>query len=245
VTADTTESLAERLRVNGFILLENVIPLDLVRQAREAYQVLLDEARQRPANRGKGRYDVAIPFKQPFSNSQLYANETAVAIIQRILGSDCGAGVYGSGTNLPGTDYQPVHQDGSGDLYPETPGAPLAPYQLWLNIPLVNVTEELGPMELWPGTHWVPNPQMLEQVASGMRSYKALMPEGSVLIRDPRTWHRGTPNRSSQTRAIVGIAYTRPWFRHYNSKPISIPAATWETMSEREQRLMRFNPIVK
>jgi hypothetical protein len=242
VTADNVESLAERLRVNGFIALENAIPVKLIREVREAFQVLLDDAMQRPANRGKGRFDVHIPFKPPFSNPQLWANETALAIIQRVLGPDCVAGCYASVTNLPGTDFQPVHQDAPGELYP---GVAVPPYELTMGFPLVNVTEELGPMELWPGTNWAPNPQMMEQVASGMRSYKAIAPEGSILIRDLRTWHRGTPNRGKEARTLMGVAYTRPWFRYYTAQPISIPAATWETLSERERRLLRFNPIVK
>lgn len=245
VTADNAESLAERLRVNGFIVLENVIPVKLIHEVREAFQALLNDAMQRPANRGRGRFDIGIPFKPPFNDPRLYANETALAVIQRVLGSDCVAGCYASVTNLPGTDYQPVHQDAPGELYPETPGIPVPPFELTMSFPLVDVTEELGPMELWPGTNWVPNPQMMEQVASGMRSYKAIAPEGSILIRDLRTWHRGTPNRGNQPRTLMGVAYTRPWFRYYTSQPINIPAATWETLSERERRLLRFNPIVK
>lgn len=243
VTADSAESLAERLRVDGFVILENVIPLKLIREAREAFQVMLDDAIRRPANRGRGRYDIILPFKPPFSNPQLYANEAVVSLVQRILGPDCVAGVYSSGVNLPGTDYQPVHQDEPGELYPEAPGIAIPPYEFTVNIPLVNVTEELGPMELWPATHWAPNPQMMEQVASKMRSYKAIMPEGSVLIRDLRVWHRGTPNRSNQPRTMLGVAYTRPWFRYYNVPQISIPAAAWETLPERERRLLRYCPI--
>jgi ectoine hydroxylase-related dioxygenase (phytanoyl-CoA dioxygenase family) len=242
VTADNAESLAERLRVNGFIVLENAIPVKLIREVREAFQVLLEDAMQRPANRGKGRFDIPIPFKPPFNNPQIYANETVLAIVQRILGSDCVAGTLGSVTNLPETDYQPVHQDAPGELYP---GIALPPFKLNMCFPLVNVTEELGPMELWPGTHWVPNPHMIEQVASGMHSYKAIGPEGTIVIRDPRTWHRGTPNRGKEPRTLMGVNYTRQWFRNTTAQPISIPAATWETLSERERRLLRFNPIVK
>ena len=39
------------------------------------------------------------------------------------------------------------------------------------------------------------------------------MPAGSVLVRDIRTWHRGTPNRSETARPNLAMIYSRPWLK--------------------------------
>ena len=243
VAKDDEESLAERLRVNGFVLLNDVIPLDLIREARDAFLPLLKEKVERAANnRGKGRHHIVIPFTAPFNSPLLYANERVLPIIRRVLGPDCAMGCYASDTPLPGTDYQPIHRDEPGELFPEAPGVVTPPYELTLNIPLQEVTEELAPMELWPGgTQWVPNPQRIEQVASGMHSYKATMRPGSVLLRELRTWHRGTPNRGNEPRAMLALAYTRPWFRYFHVEPVCVEEPVWEQLSESSRHLLRFS----
>ena len=37
--------------------------------------------------------------------------------------------------------------------------------------------------------------------------------KGAVLIRDMRLWHRGTPNRSAETRFMVAMIHTVAWYR--------------------------------
>jgi ectoine hydroxylase-related dioxygenase (phytanoyl-CoA dioxygenase family) len=53
----------------------------------------------------------------------------------------------------------------------------------------------------------------VQQFADGLQGQPVLMPAGSLLVRDPRMWHRGTPNRSTEARPMLSLAYGRPWYR--------------------------------
>mgnify|MGYP005654032041 CR=1 FL=1 len=44
------------------------------------------------------------------------------------------------------------------------------------------------------------------------------MPKGSVIIRDKRTWHRGTKNISNKVRYMVGTSYSMNWYKLGNLK---------------------------
>ncbi len=80
-------------------------------------------------------------------------------------------------------------------LFPEL-AIPLPVFSLVVNIPLVDVTEENGPLEVWPGgTHQNPdrsnhdtlnntvNPHLhIVRAAEHMYSGKVFMPKGSILI---------------------------------------------------------------
>jgi hypothetical protein len=62
-------------------------------------------------------------------------------------------------------------------------------------------------------------------------------PAGSVLIRDIRAWHGGTPNLSDAVRAIPNVEYFAPWYRE--QAPISMPYNIWETLSEHGRMICR------
>lgn len=53
----------------------------------------------------------------------------------------------------------------------------------------------------------------VQEFADGLAGLRVLMPAGSFLVRDPRMWHRGTPNRSSAARPMLSLAYGRSWYR--------------------------------
>jgi len=45
------------------------------------------------------------------------------------------------------------------------------------------------------------------------RSTLCPVPAGSVILRDPRAWHGGTPNLSDQIRLMPNIEYYSYWYR--------------------------------
>jgi hypothetical protein len=207
----------DQIRANGYVALPDLLPLPLIESLRDAFDAFLAEhIRQEPSNRGANRYQMYLPFEQPFADPQIYANETVMRIICEVLGPDPLLCYFASDTPLPGAGYQNVHSD-TRMLFPETQLS-LPCYGLVLNIPLVDVTEENGPMEIWPGgTHLWPGGGNMASLAENMPSGPLLMNAGSVVIRDLRMWHRGTPNRSNRSRPNLALVYTRPWYRFEKS----------------------------
>ena len=63
-------------------------------------------------------------------------------------------------------------------------------------------------------------------------------PAGSVLIRDTRAWHGGTPNLSDQVRAIPNTEYHAPWYREPMRR--SMPREIYESLSEHGQYIARY-----
>ena len=63
-------------------------------------------------------------------------------------------------------------------------------------------------------------------------------PAGSVLIRDTRAWHGGTPNLSDKVRAIPNAEYHAPWYREPMGR--SMPREIYESLSEHGKYIARY-----
>ena len=164
-------------------------------------------------------------------------------MLDAILGDNCHCHYFASDTALPGSDYQGVHSD-THLLFGET-SLSLPAYSIVVNIPLIDVTLERGPVEIWPGgTHLMPGTMDIQRTSAQMHSELVTMPAGSLLIRDMRMWHRGTPNRSDIARPHLAMIYSRFWFRETGYSPIEIAKDVYDGLSPRARQLFRFEKIV-
>jgi ectoine hydroxylase-related dioxygenase (phytanoyl-CoA dioxygenase family) len=238
----TLQLLAHRIQIDGYAVLEDVIPLDLVERLRERFDELLEaRIKAEDSNRGINRYQMFLPWEPPFTDPLVVENPRILQILERVMGQDLIMTYLASDTPLPGSDYQRVHSD-TRLLFPETLLS-LPAYGIVANFPLVDVTEENGPLELWPGgTHYAPHRSEMAQLAESMVKVRLTMRAGGVLLRDLRCWHRGTPNRGTRSRPHVALVYTRPWYR-FEQRPIEIPRAAYDALPEKTQRMLRFNTI--
>ncbi|MFN3652157.1 MAG: phytanoyl-CoA dioxygenase family protein [Armatimonadota bacterium] len=236
-----TARAAEEIRVRGYTVLEQRLSPERVTAMQARFSELLRrKAETEPTNRGPRRYQMFLPWEAPLADPELYENAPVLELVEAVLGPDPALVYFASDTPLPGSDYQRVHSD-TQLLFPET-GLSLPPYGLVLNVPLVDCTEENGSLELWPGTHLTPGKADLERLAPTLPSCRANLPAGSLLLRDPRVWHRGTPNRSSAPRPHLALVYTRPWYRFEQAVP-TLTRAAFDALSERARRLLRYAQI--
>ncbi|MCA1595310.1 MAG: phytanoyl-CoA dioxygenase family protein [Chloroflexi bacterium] len=238
------EFAVDKLRMDGYVILESLLPLHKIVDLRERFETLLAEKiRSEPSNRGSNRYQMFLPFEPPFDDPELYHNPLVMKILDALMGQDLIMTYLASDTPLPGSEYQAVHSD-TRLLFPETSFS-LPAYGVVLNVPLVDFTEENGPLELWPGgTHLMPGRLDMKKLAPAMESVRLLPRAGSVVLRDLRCWHRGTPNRSTAGRPNLALVYTRPWYR-FEQRPLTIPGDVYRALPEPEQRLLRSNEILR
>lgn len=231
--------MTDQVRVDGYSVLEAVLPARSVEAMRERFLELLREKEARePYNRGAQRFQMYLPWEAPFADPLLYENDRVLRLVEAVLGPDPALVYFASDTPLPGSDYQRVHAD-TRLLFPETILS-LPCYGLVLNVPLVDCTEENGSLEFWPGgTHFMPARVDMERLAAGMQSRRANLKAGSGLVRDLRMWHRGTPNRSGAPRPHLALVYVRPWYRFEQQVP-ALPRAAYDRLSERGRRLLRY-----
>jgi ectoine hydroxylase-related dioxygenase (phytanoyl-CoA dioxygenase family) len=233
---------AEQVRVNGYVLLERTLAHEKLEAMRERFAALLAEKEARePFNRGANRFQMYLPWEAPFADPALYEDEDVLGLLEAIMGPDLALVYFASDTPLPGSDYQRIHAD-TRLLFPETLLS-LPPYGIVVNIPLVDCTEENGSLEFWPGgTHLMPGPASLERLAPHLESRRANMKAGSILVRDLRMWHRGTPNRSSRPRPHLALVYVRSWYRFEQQVPV-LSREAYEQLSEKGKRLLRYARI--
>jgi ectoine hydroxylase-related dioxygenase (phytanoyl-CoA dioxygenase family) len=240
------ESFTRAVLDDGFCLLREHFPRQTLDIWRESFKPLLESHIEREGhrqNRGAARYYVTLPFNAPFSDPLIFEDDDVLAIVERLVGEDPVMCQLATDTPLLGSEYQDVHRD-TPPLFPET-GRETPPFQLAVNFPLVDVTNENGPFEITRGTHMMSKEEGLLRLAAGEIQLEPLMMQlGDVMIRDVRALHRGTPNRTGEPRPMVVLGYSRRWlFRPEVS--IRIPRSALNTLSERARRLLRFNPIVE
>jgi hypothetical protein len=242
LSPETQRLAVQSVRMNGYVLFEAALPSELVDALHGAFLRVFEAyiARTDP-NRGANRYQMHLPFIPPFTDERVTASQFVLPIVEELIGSDCVCHYFASDTPAPGSEYQRVHSDIHA-LFPGTGVIP-PPYSLVLNVPLVDVTDENGPLEFWPGgTHLMPDGVDMQALAPLMHSERVTMRAGSLLLRDMRAWHRGTPNRSSAPRPHLAFIYSRHWLKtHY--PPIGIPRETYDALPERQRRLFRFENI--
>ncbi len=240
--ADDTRFFREKLQADGYVILEGLLSLAKVERLREAFlRLLAAEINRGQSNRGANRYQMYLPFSDPFDDPELYQNEKALTILRPLLGDDLALSYLASDTPLPGAEYQKVHSD-TRLLFPES-NLSLPAYGIVMNVPLVDFTEENGPLEFWPGgTHLTGRAVDIERLAPSMQSIRLLPQAGDVLLRDLRSWHRGTPNHSTEARPNLALVYTRGWYR-FEQRPVVLSGAVYEALSPTAQRLLRYSVI--
>lgn len=240
---ETLASAIDQVRNNGYVLFEAALPADLVREMHASFIRSLDAHRAKSeANRGANRFQMHVPFEAPFSDERVIASPLVLPVVDALVGKSCICHYMASDTPLKGSDYQAAH----ADIYPLFPELPVVmpPYSIVVNIPLVEVTEDNGPLEIWPGGshHYVADRAKVPELAATMHSERLLCPAGSILIRDSRMWHRGTPNRTDHPRPNFALIYSRHWLRiRYRRIPISLEA--YGRLSERAKRLFRLEDV--
>jgi ectoine hydroxylase-related dioxygenase (phytanoyl-CoA dioxygenase family) len=249
---DQAVKAADQFCQHGTLFLENAFPRKLIAKIasafKEQYQTLSNkELRKRDATVGDRRYMITIDIKKPFNKPELYANPLLMPILERLLSSHLRIASFGSVVAWPGAEAQPIHFDHPPlfDLHEKCESLP--PYAVTLVIPLVELTEEMGPTAIWPGTHRSPDRLQRFQKLTDQPDYSAAEKPttklGDAYMMDYRVIHGGLPNNSDTVRPILYLVYSRPWFRdgfNFSSQPsVQIGKKQRKKVPKRWQGLFR------
>ena len=212
----------EAIGRDGYVVIENAVPhepLDMLREKMdEDSKVLIDLKLWGGAGGLKGHLQQGPPPFAPFVFREIVANPMVIQVNTALLGEGIFNSFYNGNTNCPGSGTQPLHRDGP-HLWPgHEPAHPTA--GVAVNISPLDVTEENGAVELWPGTHLHSFPETVIDKETEKTQRKVSPPvsgcakKGSVLIRDVRLWHRGVPNRSDRPRHMIALVHCISWYRN-------------------------------
>jgi phytanoyl-CoA dioxygenase PhyH len=193
------------------------------------------------SNRGPHRHFLPMPFEAPCFEPQFFFDTEVLSIVRGLMDDRIVADQWGCDVPLRGSEYQNVHADYQRPLFPEAPDLPLPPYAVVVSFGLVRIAQEHGPIEIAPGTHRMPRAEALRAVEAGDIGLQPVPLEiGDVLIRQPGTLHRGTPNTTDTPRALATIRYVRRWYADASREVEHLPRATWESLTAEQQSVMRF-----
>jgi|TARA_B100001123_G_scaffold208574_1_gene236084 ectoine hydroxylase-related dioxygenase (phytanoyl-CoA dioxygenase family) len=242
---------------DGFVVIQDVLTPEQVHFLRdgcerEANKIIAIDPKG-VGNRGPYRYSYG---GASLTNSVLHKEEwvmlvdlpTVTPIITSIFGSANyhirrAAGDF----CLPGAiQYQPLHTDivDNVDQFHDPRGITtirdLPCPAVCCNFLAQDFTSLNGPTRQIPGTQQSHHPiPKVDQEPEWMKySTVCPAPAGSVLIRDLRAWHGGTPNVTETMRAIPNAIFLAPWF-HESQKP-SMPRDMFDLLSEHGRRVCQY-----
>lgn len=247
-----TDRATDLFREHGTLFLEGAFPKDLIQRIAEAFAAKYEsiskkELRKRDAVVGHRRYMVTVDIKKPFNNPTLYANPTVMPILEQLLSAHLRIASFGAVAAWPGAEAQPIHLDHPPLFEADSLGDQLPPYAVTLVIPLVEVTADMGPTAIWPGSHRSPDRiEQLQQLMTNPDYSDAEQPItklGDAYMMDYRLIHGGMLNDSETIRPILYLVYSRPWFRdgfNFTSQPaVQISKKQRKKVPERWQGLFR------
>jgi Phytanoyl-CoA dioxygenase (PhyH) len=220
------EAALAAIREDGYVVLEDIVSHDhldrLWERMDEDSRKLIAVEKWGGAGQVKGHLQQGPPPFAPYVFPDIVANPFVIQVTRGLLGEGVYNSFYNGNTNSPGSGKQPLHRDG-GHLWPGLEVAhPTA--SVVVNISPMDVSEENGSVELWPGTHRVTSVDgRIDEEAEAARR-KVVPPvrgnakKGSVLIRDIRLWHRGVPNPSDRPRHMIALIHNIRWLQR--GKPL-------------------------
>ena len=210
---------AEAVKNDGYVSLEEVVSFDsldvlLEQMTRDTKILLQSEKNGRPIIGWKhGHIQQKPPHHPPFLFCDVVANPYVVGVTHAVLGDGLFNSFYSGNTNCPGSEQQPIHRD-ADPLWSEI-SSPHPATSLIVNISPIDVTEDCGSTEIWPGSHQNLGPITEEQIDRQRNIASPIqlnIKKGSVLIRDVRLWHRGMPNKSEEIRHMIAMIHHVSWF---------------------------------
>jgi hypothetical protein len=203
---------------DGIVGLKSAFDRDWVVRMREDIETLFEEARKVPGGalpRGPERFYVEVQPERVRGFVDIVTHPWFVAVCDSVLGPDYRIVEIGFDIPFPGAADQPWHRD-----FP-SPDATLKGRRLnslAFNLTAVDTVPEMGPLEIALGTQW----DDLSEYPKGMfppgelwpryeRRMVRKMPQmGDISARSALTIHRGTANRSRESRPVLVVGVDAP-----------------------------------
>ncbi len=197
----------------GIIGLGDAFSREFVDPLRSQVEAHFEEARSVPDGavpRGPNRWYVELQPERLDGFADVVSHPWFVAVSTAVLGADYKIVELGFDLPLPGAADQPWHRDFPGDPTPDT-GHRLS--SLAFNMTVVDTRPEHGPFEIAPDTQWdditgakagmFPPPDKWDRYRS--LAVQKLPRRGDISARTGLTIHRGTANRSDESRPVLII----------------------------------------
>jgi hypothetical protein len=228
---------------DGFLACKGAFSRAWVRQLGEDIAVLFQEALAQPGGalpRGPNRYYVEIHPERLRGFVDIITHPWVVAVCRAILGPDYRIVEAGFDVPGPGALHQPWHRDFP---IPEATLTGRRLNSLAFNITTVDVTEDMGPFEIAPGTQWddLAGGDPMFPARERWPRYEALAQRklaqmGDISARSALTLHRGTANQSDRSRPVFVLGVDAPDARNADKHDLQLTRAYHHSLPDQARR---------
>jgi ectoine hydroxylase-related dioxygenase (phytanoyl-CoA dioxygenase family) len=230
-----SDTHAERLKQDGYTIIENAIAPELIDALSDALVRLERDLGVRPAqNSFEGRNTVRIYNLLALDPvfAAVPAHPAVLPLVEGVLDEGCLVSSLSSIAIDPGESEQPIHAD--DQVIPlKKPHAALVCNSMWA---LTDFTEANGATRLVPGSHLRENPEY----GGRYETIPAEMTKGSILIWNGALWHGGGANRSNERRTGLAMNYCAGFIRQQENQQLGIPPEMVRTFEPRLQELVGY-----
>jgi ectoine hydroxylase-related dioxygenase (phytanoyl-CoA dioxygenase family) len=224
----------ERVRVDGYTILRNVIDDDLIDALIDAVTKLEFELANSPAIDAPGacltrRIHNLLSHGAPFDQIPIHA--AVLPIVEGVLDRGCLISSMASVAIEKGERAEPIHV-GDQVIPLEKPHRPILCDTLWA---LSNVTPGNGATRVVKGSHKLPNPEY----GVTYETIAAEMPRGSVLIMDGGLWRGAGAHASSGGRHLaISMNYCAGFLRQFENQLLGVSPDRVRTFPPRLQEMI-------
>jgi hypothetical protein len=223
---------------DGIIGLKAAFTLEWVKELHEDILKLYEEALKRPGGaigRGPKRHYVEIHPEDIRGFIELATHPWVIAVSEAVLGKDYKIVEIGFDIPNPGALDQPWHRDFPS---PEDTLYGRRLNSLAFNLTTVDVTEDMGPFEIAPGTQWdFPDgfehemfPPKENYSRYLQRAQKKFPKAGDISARSALTIHRGTANYSNTSRPALVLGVDGPGANNAERHDLQLTHKYFETL---------------
>jgi hypothetical protein len=222
VLLGSIESDIQTLQRDGIVARKGAFAREFVERMREDMMTAFWEAIQHPGSavgRGPRRWYVEVHPQVISGFTELVTHPWFIAMCEGVIGPEYKIVEVGFDTPFQGAKVQPWHRD-----FPSTPESYIEHRitSLAFNLTGVDVTEDMGPFEIAPGTHWddgrawnhemFPDKELWSRFEErGVRKFPQM---GDMSCRSALTVHRGTAHGSPIARPVLVIGVDAPGAGH-------------------------------
>ncbi len=205
--SDETEFYIEELRINGFAIIENVLPEaeleTAIKKLNEVYQKQVNELSIEELESINEALLARLPLAYDDYFIKLAANEKVISIIKRVLGNYFVLHLQNGIINMPKLGH---HQNSWHRDLPYQDFIISKPLAISVMFCLDDFNESTGGTVVLPFSHKLdamPSEQYVAKYAT-----QTVAPKGSVILFDSMVFHRAGYNSSNQIRRGINHMYT-------------------------------------
>jgi ectoine hydroxylase-related dioxygenase (phytanoyl-CoA dioxygenase family) len=227
----------EKVAVDGYTILPNVIEPDLTDEINETLLALEHDRNVVPSsNRFEGvrttRIYNLLVHGAPFD--QIPVHPHVLPVVEGVLDPGLLISSLSSIAIGPDEDAQPLHADDQLIPLPR-PHVPIICNTMWA---ITDFTEDNGATRLVPGSH------LNEEAPDVFQTYPTVaaeMEKGSVLVWVGSLWHGGGANHTGSRRVGIAMNYCAGYIRQQENQQLGLPTTLVRTFPRRLQELIGYS----